>query len=517
MPSEIGYPLPPNTQRPQLFNRVELEESKNLLKVTEDDQLSSLGVEQSRDKVVTATREVLDDRFPSEGQVERFRGNTEGRNLREVPASLPLTRLPSRVQAFNPLTARSDALSSLSIAESAATGLTPVRVPVNTGLTSEGAQQVSINRQSTSGRLSGPAINGSGEIAARFEAIEERLRQRALDEFEELRPGGSQSEQISFERDNDERRDQDIVREVIRREVNQESALISTRNTERQNNEAQYEARVLEERDIETSVFNLTQNQQVLAQESPNVTATSPIAVEPGELTDSRGQALSSQEQKEVKRVIRAEQEIRAFELAQTGSGRARGPQSKMSVQGFGDRSTDNTGGRIAPSTDFIPQESTAQAQGAKLSPIEFSGADRELNSLSGRDILDPQDRVQVIQEFDEELKIERSIKEDANQRVEAERAGEVELRENLDHFAGAQAVHADPSFAPKSEESKQSSLEARDGIHPLSTPEESPRPVTGPAKKLSIEEQNPSSASPRSESPSPEYERALDRAMGRA
>ena len=241
MPSDYGYPIPPSSQRPQVYSRVALEEPKELIRAKEDQYLEQSGVEQVKVKVVSQSREVLDNRF-NESQVDRFRGNTEGRELKDVPPSLPISRLPNQVQAFDPLTARSSDISSYSIAESAAMGMAPAKPQINVGSAvspSSDENIVQLNestekrkeiRAQQQERL--PSINGSGEIAARFEAIEEQIRSRALDEFSEMRPGGPMSEQVSLE--NAKVKDdykQDFI-EDQKRSLNLENAVFDQRQVE---------------------------------------------------------------------------------------------------------------------------------------------------------------------------------------------------------------------------------------------------------------------------------------------
>ena len=52
MPSEIGYSLPPISQRPQQFSRVEATDQSAQLRVTEDQALQRSGVEQNKVQVV---------------------------------------------------------------------------------------------------------------------------------------------------------------------------------------------------------------------------------------------------------------------------------------------------------------------------------------------------------------------------------------------------------------------------------------------------------------------------------
>ena len=39
MPSDYGYPIPPSGQRPQVYNRVALEEPKELIRAKEDQDI----------------------------------------------------------------------------------------------------------------------------------------------------------------------------------------------------------------------------------------------------------------------------------------------------------------------------------------------------------------------------------------------------------------------------------------------------------------------------------------------
>ena len=193
MPSEIGYSLPPANQRPQMLSRVETTDQKALIGIKEEEALQRSGVEQAKVKAVSEAREVLDNRFPRESLLDRFRGNTEGRSLSTVDSGGSISRLPSQVQAFDPLTARSSDISSFSLAESAALGLTAVSLPqigVDT-LDSPAPTNSDLSEVISSAEsFEYPSINGSGEIAARFDAINEQIQQRSADELTQLRPGG---------------------------------------------------------------------------------------------------------------------------------------------------------------------------------------------------------------------------------------------------------------------------------------------------------------------------------------
>ena len=99
-------------------------------------------------------------------------------------------------------------------------------------------------------------------------------------------------------------------------------------------------------------------------------------------------------------------------------------------------------------------------------------------------------------------------------EKISNEQAGEVEVRENIDHIAGAQSVVPDPSFSSKSPGIEQQSLEAYESSYPMSSPKETSRPVSAPSKKFAMGELNAPPASPRSESSSAQYDEAIEKAL---
>ena len=48
MPSDIGYPIPALGQRPQVVNRLDIEEPKELIRAKDDEGLKRVGVEQMK-------------------------------------------------------------------------------------------------------------------------------------------------------------------------------------------------------------------------------------------------------------------------------------------------------------------------------------------------------------------------------------------------------------------------------------------------------------------------------------
>lgn len=531
MPSDYGYPIPPSSQRPQVYSRVALEEPKELIRAKEDQYLEQSGVEQIKIKVVSQSREILDNRF-NESQVDRFRGNTEGRELKEVPPSLPISRLPNQVKAFDPATARSSDISTFSLAESAATGMTRPRPQVNTGSAvspssdenivqlRENVEQRQEVRAQQLEQL--PSINGSGEIAARFEAIEDQIRSRALDEFTEMRPGGPESERVSLE--NAQVKDdyrEDFIDDQ-KRELNLENAVFDQRRNEgriqedqvvvrRQNtqrNEVIVSEEAVQQRQIEDNVVQ-TRNSET------------PIAKEPGAPTNTRGEPLDSEEQREVQRLQRRDLEVKSHEQAhaRVGGSHVRGGV-KLSYTTGSDGQRYATDGQvnIDLSSERSPEATASkmrQVQRAALAPANPSGADRAVASLAARRELEAQAEIQELQARDQEVRArEQMVGEPASEKRSSEEAGEVEIRENVDHMAGAQSVIPESSFSPRSSGIEQQSLEAYEASYPISSPKETSRPVSAPSKKFEMAELNAPPASPRSETPSAQYDEAIEKAL---
>lgn len=526
MPSDIGYPVPVLGQRPQIVNRLAIEEPKELIQAKDEESLVRSGVGESKVKSVTATREVLDDRFPTETQVDRFRGNTEGRELKEVPASLPISRLPNTVQAFNPLSARSSAISSLSTAESAATGLTKVNPQINVGVASSqtGDFRVGSGSETTTQVPRYPSINGSGEIAARFDSIEDRIRQRALDEFDGLRPGGPESERISQENSQVDQRNQEIRRETVRVDSLQEQAVLGQRRQDLSVSENQQVVGRQEQVRIEEQVNEQAINDRRQPEEIDSAEASqAPVIKQPGEATNTRGEPLNSEEQQEIQRLARRDREVRSHEQAHARAGGAhiRGGVKLSTTTGPNGRQYATSGEVNIDLSAANSPEATVnkmqQVQRAALAPANPSSADRSIASVAARRELDAQSQIKEFQELDKESVIKDQVDgKTASKQVSNEQASEVEARENVDHFAGAQSVVPDPTFSQKSAGPERQSLESSEGTYPISTPESISRPVTAPAKNLDIEEQAPPPASPRSESTSAKYDEALEQALAR-
>ena len=529
MPSDYGYPIPPTGQRPQVYNRVALEEPKELIRAKEDQYLEQSGVEQIKVKVVSQSREVLDNRF-NESQVDRFRGNTEGRELREVPPSLPISRLPNQVQAFNPLTASSSNISTFSLAESAAMGMTRERPQINTGsaVSPSSDQNIVQIRESVEERQELraqqldqlPSINGSGEIAARFEAIEDQIRSRALDEFTEMRPGGPESEKVSLENAqikedysedfiSDQKRDLNLENAVFDQQQGErrlQEDQVAIRQQEAQRNDIVVNESFIQQRQTEDNVVN-TRNSEA------------PVAREPGAPTNSSGEPLSSNEQREVRRSERRDLEVKSHEQAHArvgGSNVRGGIKPSYTTSSDGQR----TDGQVNTdlSTENSPQATASnvrQVQGDALAPANLSGADLAVASQDARRDLETQTEIRELQARDQEVRErEQIIGEPAKEKISNEQAGEVEVRENIDHMAGAQSVIPDPNFSPRTSGIEQQSLEAYEASYPMSSPKETSRPVSAPSKKFAMGELNAPPASPRSESSSAQYDEAIEKAL---
>ena len=150
MPSQTG--LPAINQRPQIVSRFEVPVSQTNIDPTQvSKEQKETGVQGPQTQVVQRTQESSKIRFPFENQVERFRGDIQGRSVRQSLNSTALSRLPRQVMPFNPLNEQGLRVGSLNPAESAALGLTPV------------------GNSKSNESVDFPPIAGSGEILARIE------------------------------------------------------------------------------------------------------------------------------------------------------------------------------------------------------------------------------------------------------------------------------------------------------------------------------------------------------------
>ena len=528
MPSEIGYSLPPSNQRPQLLSRVETTDQKALIGIKEEDALQRSGVEQAKAKVVSEAREVLDNRFPRESLLDRFRGNTEGRSLSSVDSGASISRLPNRVQAFNPLTARSSDISSFSLAESAALGLTPASAPQIDVETADEppvpANNDRVESVSNAQAFEYPSINGSGEIAARFDAINEQIQQRSEDEFTQLRPGGPESERVSDERAQNQVRNEVIADEQQASRQNDEFARI----VRRQDQFRQDEQIVADRSDQNVIDAQASENQGQQVQPTDQAAQNNnndepPQSRRPGEPTNSSGEPLSSEEQKEVERLARRDREVRAHEQAHA---RAGGSHVRGGVQLS--YTTGPDGGRYAvdgevnvdlseASTPAQTATKMRQVRTAALAPANPSGADRAVASLAARRELDARAQIAELERADREaIAQDQQSGDSAVVSRETQEAGQAEQRENADHFAGAQSVIPDPSFSPRTSGVEQQSLQATFSPYSLSAPALTSRPVIAPASTLNIEETDEPPASPREEGNSPRYQEVAELAVDR-
>ena len=536
MPSEIGYALPPINQRPQQFSRVEATDQNTALKVNDDESLQRTGVEQPKVKVVEETREVLDDRFPRETQVDRFRGNTEGRALSDVSVGASITRLPDQVQAFNPLTARSGDVSSLSVAESAALGLTqPAASAVDetigaSAAVGEATTDNQAQAQEVTSEVEFPSINGSGEIAARFEEIAERNAQSSNDEFADLRPGGPAAELIADERIQDQARDDRAAREQSASNQSEEFTRVVRRQDQARQDEFIAEDRsnqnFIDAQATNTNVQTEPVNQTGTntEQEQNNTGNRSTQARQPGEPTNSSGEPLSSEEQKEIERLERRDREVRSHEQAHARVGGAHvrgGVQLSYETGPDGERYAVDGEVNIDLSPAATPQQTASkmrQVRSAALAPANPSGADRAVASLAARRELDA--RAQAAEadgDGRQDIAKAQISGEKSVSARETEEARQTELRESADHIAGAQSVIPDPSFSPRSSGVDQQSLQAAYGSsYPLSAPPSTSRPVSAPTPGLNIEETPEPPASPREEGESTRYPEVAELAVER-
>ena len=237
-----------------------------------------------------------------------------------------------------------------------------------------------------------PSINGSGEIAARFEAIEEQIRSRALDEFSEMRPGGPESQRVSLE-DAELKDDyrQDFI-EDQKRELNLESAIFDQRRAEQNLQDERVVARQQEVQRNDLIAGEERVQQRVTEEDVVSAkNYQTPIVTEPGAPVNTRGEPLSSEEQREVQRLERRDLEVKTNQRAyvRDGGSYARGG-TKLS------NSTGSDGNRYATDVQVdrdLSSESASEAtasmmpqvQRAGLAPANPSGTDRATDSIVDR------------------------------------------------------------------------------------------------------------------------------------
>ena len=247
----------------------------------------------------------------------------------------------------------------------------------------------------------------------------------------------------------------------------------------------------------------------------------SPIANEPGAPVNTRGEPLSSEEQREVQRLESRDLEVKSHEQAQARVGGAHvrgGVRLSYTTGPDGRRYATDGQVDIDLSAERTP-EATAnkmqQVQRAALAPANPSGADRAVASLAASRELEAQAEARELQARDQEVRVrEEAVGEPAKEKVSSEQAGEVEVRENIDHFAGAQSVLPDQNYNAKSSNVDKQSLESYESRYPMSTPKEVARSVPAPSKKFAMGELNAPPASPRSETSSAQYDEAIEKAL---
>ena len=127
--------LPPASQRPRIISRFEAPENNQIPAAQEN-----TGVIGTKTQVVQRVKESSDIRFPFETSVQQFRGDVQGRSLRETAVPEQISDLPKRVQPFsNPNF--NTFFGSLNSAEAAALGMSSSTVSTNasasTGSSSE--------------------------------------------------------------------------------------------------------------------------------------------------------------------------------------------------------------------------------------------------------------------------------------------------------------------------------------------------------------------------------------------
>jgi hypothetical protein len=438
MPTQTG--LPPLSQRPQIVSRFEVPTTTNQVDPTQvSKEQQETGVQGLKTQVAQRSQEASIVRFPFETQVERFRGDIEGRSVRDSLSSTALSALPKRVVPFNPLTEQSLRVGSLSSAESAALGL-------------RGPQD---SKESSSASFDFPSIAGSGEILARIE--ENTGGETALDQAT-----------FNVGRGVDVEEDQSTQ--------NDSSTLDSSPLDPSSNKESQ-------------SAIEGNKDQDKKAEDS-----------KPGEETKANGDPLTESEKREVDQLETRDQEVRQHEQAHVSAGGrhirggikydyTQGPNGKRYAVGGEvdiDLSPENT-----PEATITKMQQVRQAA---LAPAEPSGADRSVASAASQ--REQQARSQLAEE---QQQAARARSEEVQQNVNTEdqattKAVEgVQSTEGIDSsesLAGAQSVPSGGGPTQKKLNGYESSYAmASHESHPMSSHESYPMasPSSRPVSQVHV------------------------------
>jgi hypothetical protein len=377
------------------------------------------------------------DRFSNEIADDRLRAELQGRQVNDVFISQPLSRLPSQVQSFDG-TASGNLVTSLRQAESAAAGFVRDTSPrVGNVSTLELAQQPEQ-----------PIIKE--ETPSRLERLNEALQEQAQEKVEQQRV-----------RNADES-------EVRRTETNQQVIQTFLQN----------EAKQLE-RTQEGSNAN-QENQD-------NATQTSASAT--GSVNQSTGQVIKSDIETRTS-VGNVEQTVdtQRRRIRQTGVASRQRPevdQNDLRPENANRELNDEQSSQRVQSDADRTSVRNFQADQVKAERFQKIGPQKDVNDASlqdasrirltlKRDRLDPEVIQQAQAELNENVEAPKQA-ERQEQKVESERS---ELREQIDAFAGAQAV---PSSAePRLPQGEQEANAVFSRLNASTTDQR--RPVSAPA-----------------------------------
>jgi hypothetical protein len=387
------------------------------------------------------------DRFSNEIADDRLRAEFQGRQVNDVFTSQPLSRLPSQVQAFDRTTS-GNLVTSVRQAERAAAGV--VR-----DTSSRLENSVTLN---SAEKIEQPII--TEEKPSRLERLNEALQKQAQDKVEQQRVGNTDKS------------------ELRRTETNQEVI----------QNFLQNEAKRLERAQIESNTAQDNTAQNSVVQANASTSAVDSVNQATGQVIKSDTETRTSAGN--VEQTI----DTQRRRIRQTGVASRQRPEVNQN-----DLRPENANRELNDEQSFQRIQSDTertsvrnfQADQLNTENLQKIGPQRDVSNTSLRDAssirltlkrdrLDPEVIQQTQAKLNENVEVPKKA-EQQEQKVESERS---ELREQIDAFAGAQAV---PSLAePRLPQGEQEADAVFSRLNVSTTDQR--RPISAPADARGIE-----------------------------
>ena len=487
--------LPPISQRPQIISRFELPALQtNNTNSTQTDVATTTKVEGASTQVVPRSNFIQDMRFTQETPVQKFRGETQGREVDMVAQAQSLSTLPDQVQPFNPLTAQGGFIQSLNPAEAAAVGATKPTIPTQDVPT--------------------PPISGSGEV------FNERA-QEALASVKGNNTIGTndegQNDTLASTTVTDEQDEQNVSNQNSN-DTNQLSSIVPANQSlveqVRQEEEAEEDQQQVVTLDQKVQENNIVEKQQQNQQTNLFVEEDNAEKRSNGIATTEE---LTLEEQTELKDLKRRDQEVRSHEQAHASSGgqHVTGAVQYQYVQGpDGKRYVTDGEVNIDVGPEATPEATIAkmqQVRRAALAPSDPSGADRAVAAIASQ--REQQARAELAEQREDEFQ-QRAEENRENRQIErAENdAGSTKGIDSGESLAAVQSV--EPVKVERPGVNDQRSLDSFES-YPLSSPDASfSRAVEGLVSSEASSPNDPAQKSMSLENSKEGYDLALDKAL---